>query len=58
VDTVISALTNSTTGITASTIMGQVGALVPFLVVIVPTALGLYFLRKLVKGAAKGKVRF
>lgn len=51
-------VTALTTGITPAVIMGQVGDLVPFLVVIVPTALGLYFLRKLVKGAAKGKVRF
>jgi hypothetical protein len=51
-------VTSLTAGITPTVIMGQVGSLVPFLVIIVPTALGLYFLRKLVKGAAKGKVRF
>lgn len=55
---VISALTNSTTGITASTIFGVVAELVPFIVMIVPVALGTYFLRKLVKGAGKAKVRF
>ena len=55
---VISALTNSTTGLTASTMFGVVAELVPFRVMIVPVALGIYFLRKLVKGAGKGKVRF
>ena len=55
---VISALTNSTTGITSSTIFGVVADLVPFIVMIVPVALGTYFLRKLVKGAGKAKVRF
>ena len=55
---VISALTNSTSGLTASTMFGVVAELVPFIVMIVPVALGIYFLRKLVKGAGKGKVRF
>lgn len=55
---VISALTNSTTGITATTIYSVVADLVPFIVMIVPVALGTYFLRKLVKGAGKAKVRF
>lgn len=56
--TVVSALTNSTTGLTANTMFGVVAELVPFIVMIVPVALGIYFLRKLVKGAGKGKVRF
>lgn len=55
---VISALTNTSTGITASTIYSVVADLVPFIVMIVPVALGTYFLRKLVKGAGKAKVRF
>lgn len=54
---VISALTNSTTGLTSSTMFGVVADLVPFIVMIVPVALGVYFLRKLVKGAGKAKVR-
>ena len=41
---VISALTNSTTGLTASTMFGVVADLVPFIVMIVPVALGVYFL--------------
>ena len=54
---VISALTNSTTGLSASTFFGVVADLVPFIVMIVPVALGTYFLRKLVKGSGKAKVR-
>ena len=55
---VISALTNSTTGLTASTMYNVVADLVPFIVMIIPVALGTYFLRKLIKGAGKAKVRF
>lgn len=54
---VISALTNSTTGLTASSFFGVVADLVPFIIMIVPVALGTYFLRKLIKGAGKAKVR-
>lgn len=54
-DAVISALT---TGITAETIFTVVADLVPFIVVMVPISLGVYFLRKLIKGAGKAKVRF
>ena len=54
---VISALTNSTTGLTAATMFGVVSDIVPFIVMIVPVALGVYFLRKLIKGAGKAKVR-
>lgn len=54
---VISALTNSTTGLSASTFFGVVADLVPFIVMIVPVALGTYFLRKLIKGAGKAKVK-
>lgn len=57
-DSVVSALTNSSTGLTSGTFFGTVADLVPFIVMIVPVALGIYFLRKLVKGAGKGKVRF
>lgn len=34
-----------------------VADLVPFIAVLVPVALGVYFLRKLIKGAGKAKVR-
>lgn len=55
---VVTALTDSSTGLTASTMFGVVKDLVPFIVMIVPVALGVYFLRKLVKGSGKAKVRF
>lgn len=54
---VITALTGAD-GLSASTFYTEVTALVPFIVLMVPIALGLYFLRKMVKGAGKGKVRF
>lgn len=53
----VSALTNSTTGLTASTFYGVLTDLVPWLVVIIPVALGIYFLRKAIKGASKAKAR-
>ena len=56
-DTVVSALTNASTGLNASTFFGVVADLVPFIVMIVPVALGVYFLRKLIKGAGKAKVK-
>lgn len=54
---VVSALTNSSTGLTSANFFGVVADLVPFVVMIIPVALGVYFLRKLVKGAGKAKVR-
>ena len=54
-DAVITALT---TGLTADKFFTVVADLVPFIVVIVPVALGVYFLRKLIKGAGKAKVKF
>lgn len=54
---VISALTNSTTGLTSSVFFGTVAEIMPFVVMIIPVALGVYFLRKLVKGAGKAKVK-
>lgn len=47
-----------TTGLTAEKFFSVVADLVPFIVLMVPIALGVYFLRKLVKGAGKAKVRF
>lgn len=55
---VISALTSGTSGLTANTMFGVVADLVPYIVMIVPVALGVYFLRKLVKGTGKAKVKF
>lgn len=46
------------TGITSTTLFGTVADLMPWVITLTIASLGLYFLRKLVKGAAKGKVRF
>lgn len=56
--TVISALTDSTTGLTEAKFFSVVAQLVPFIVMIVPVALGVYFLRKLVKGAGRARISF
>lgn len=54
----IATLTDEVSGLGASSILSVVTDIVPYIVVIVPVALGIYFLRKLVKGTSKGKVRF
>lgn len=54
-DSVITALT---TGLTPAVFFDTVADVIPFVIVLVPVCLGLYFLRKLIKGAGKGKVRF
>lgn len=54
-DAVITALT---TALTAETFFSVVADVIPFLGIMVPVALGVYFLRKLVKGAGKAKVKF
>lgn len=51
-------VTQLNTGITSSTIFGTVSDLMPWVITLIIACLGLYFLRKLIKGAAKGKVRF
>ena len=53
---VITALTG-TNGLSASTFFTVVADLMPLVVVLVPVALGVYFLRKLIKGAGKAKVK-
>lgn len=52
----ITALTG-TNGITASSLWSVLSDLVPFLVIIVPVALGFYFVRRLIKGTSRAKVR-
>ena len=52
----ITALTNTTSGITANTMWSQVTALVPFIVVMFGFAFGYRLLRKALKSGAKGKV--
>ena len=54
---VVSALTDTSTGLTSASFFTLITDLVPFIVLMVPVALGLYFLRKMIKGAGKGKVR-
>lgn len=54
---VITALTGEN-GITATKMYAVVADLVPFIVLMVPIALGTYFLRRLVRGAGKAKVSF
>lgn len=51
-------ITSLTTGVTADTIFGVVADVMPFVIVMIPVALGLGILRKVIKGAGKGKVRF
>ena len=51
-------ITALTTGLTADKFFTVVADLVPFIIVIVPVALGFYLLRKLVKGSGQAKVRF
>ena len=51
-------VTQLTTGITSSTIFSVVGEVMPFVITMIPIALGLYILRKVVKGASKAKVKF
>lgn len=47
-----------TTGVTATTIFGVVKDVMPFVIIMIIVSLGLYELRKVVKGASKGKVKF
>lgn len=51
-------VTALTTGLTPAVFFDTVADVIPFVIVLVPVCLGLYFLRKLIKGAGKGKVRF
>lgn len=51
-------VTALTTGITSEAMFGTLKEIVPVIITILPFALGLYFLRKLVKGAGKGKLKF
>lgn len=47
-----------TAGITSTTIFTVVGDVMPFVITMIPIALGLYLLRKVVKGAGKAKIKF
>lgn len=50
-------ITQLTTGITTSTIFQVVGQVMPFVITMIIVSLGMYVLRKVVKGAGKAKVR-
>lgn len=50
-------ITALTTGLTEAKLLEVVASLVPFIIVIIPVALGVYFLRRLLKGTAKAKFR-
>lgn len=54
-EAVVSALTS---GLTPAVFFDTVADIIPFVIVLVPVCLGLFFLRKLIKGSGKGKVRF
>ena len=45
-------------GLQPATFYTETAQLAPLIVLMVPIALGVYFLRKLVKGMGKAKVRF
>lgn len=54
---VVTALTGEG-GLTPTVFFSVIADLMPLVVTLVPVALGLYFLRRLVSGAGKAKVKF
>lgn len=58
VDSMSDIITALNSGLSSSTLFGTVAQLMPWVITLTIASLGLYFLRKLIKGAAKGKVRF
>lgn len=52
----ISALTNANTGITAAAFSGELTALVPYFVLMIPLAFGIRLIFKVLRKAPKGKV--
>ena len=51
-------VTKLTEGLTPEVFFGVISDLMPLVITMVPIALGLYFLRRLVSGAGKAKVKF
>lgn len=51
-------ITALTTGLTAGTFYSVLADIAPFVIMIVPVALGYYVVRKLIKGAGHAKVNF
>lgn len=58
VSSMSSFITALTTGLTASTFYSVLTDIAPFVIMIVPVALGYYVVRKLIKGAGHAKVNF
>ena len=54
----VTALTDASTGITSSNLWGEATAAAGLIAVVVLFAFGYNIVRKVTKGAAKGKVRF
>lgn len=54
---VVSALLDTSTGLTAAKMFAILVDIVPVIVFLIPIALGIYFFRKLAKGAGKAKIR-
>lgn len=50
-------ITALTTGLTPAAFFAVIEDTVPFIIVLVPVSLGMMFLRKLIKGASKAKVK-
>ncbi|WP_159740460.1 hypothetical protein [Erysipelothrix aquatica] len=48
-------ITALTTGVTSAVMFKTVAEVMPFVIVMIPFALGLLLLRKLIRGAGKGK---
>lgn len=61
-ETAVSSMTEIVTalnaGITSDTLFGTVADLMPWVITLTIASLGLHFLRRLIIGASKGKVRF
>lgn len=50
-------VTALSTSFAPATMLGQVAQIMPAVGVLVPTVLGLYFLRRFIKGAGKAKLK-
>lgn len=50
-------VTQLTSGLTPANLLAIVSDVIPFVIAIVPVALGIYFLRRALKGVGKGKAK-
>ena len=50
-------ITELTTGLTPASFFAIVADVMPFVLVMIPVSLGLYLLRRLIKGAGSGKTK-